>query len=73
MPTPEQRRKLLKARLALALRDELGRVPKREEIDRAFLLTRVGRHQAASGPRPKRREQKESGRQLAGQQLALFS
>ena len=73
MPTPEQRRKLLKARLALALRDELGRVPKREEIDRAFLLTRVVPHQAASSPHPKRRGQKESGRQLAGQQLALFS
>ena len=66
MPTPEQRRKLLKARLALALRDELGRVPKREEIDRAFLLTRVVPHQAASGPRPKRREQKQKG------QLAIF-
>lgn len=74
MPTPEQQRKLLKAKLALAPRDELGRVPKREEIDRAFLLTRVVPHQAAAlGPRPKRRDQKKSGQQAAGQQLALFS
>ncbi|HEX6011466.1 MAG TPA: hypothetical protein VFY87_06610 [Geminicoccaceae bacterium] len=65
MPTPEQRRKLLKAKLALALRDELGRVPKREEIDRAFLLTRATRGAAASGPCPERRDRKESGRQLA--------
>jgi hypothetical protein len=41
MPTPEQKKKLLKAKIAVALRDELGRVPKKEEIDRVFLLTRV--------------------------------
>ena len=37
-------------------------------IDRAFLLTRVVPHQAVSGLCPKRREQRQSG-----QQLALFS
>jgi hypothetical protein len=38
MPTPEQKRKLLKAKIAVALQDELGRVPTKEEIDRVFLL-----------------------------------
>src|SRR5919106_134548 len=32
MPTPEQKKKLLKAKIAVALHDELGRVPKQEEI-----------------------------------------
>jgi hypothetical protein len=41
MPTPDQKKKLLKAKIAVALHDELGRVPKQEEIDRVFLLTRV--------------------------------
>jgi hypothetical protein len=41
MPTPEQKKKLLKAKIAVALRDELGRVPKKEEIDQVFLLARV--------------------------------
>jgi hypothetical protein len=41
MPTPEQKKKLLKAKIAVALRDELGRVPKEEEINQVFLLTRV--------------------------------
>ena len=39
--TPEQKKRLLKAKIAVALQDELGRVPKAEEIDRVFLLTRV--------------------------------
>jgi hypothetical protein len=33
MPTPEQRKKLLKAKIAVALHDELGWVPKKDEID----------------------------------------
>jgi hypothetical protein len=41
MPTPEQKKKLLKAKIAVALHDELGRVPKKEEIDQVFLLARV--------------------------------
>jgi hypothetical protein len=41
MPTPEQKNKLLKAKIAVALQDELGRVPTKEEIERVFLLTRV--------------------------------
>jgi len=41
MASREQQRRLLKAKIAVALRDELGRVPTREEIKRVFLLTRV--------------------------------
>jgi resolvase-like protein len=38
MPTPEQKKKLLKAKIAVTLHAELGRVPKKEEIEQAFLL-----------------------------------
>jgi hypothetical protein len=31
MATTEQKKKLLKAKIAVALHDELGRVPKKEE------------------------------------------
>jgi hypothetical protein len=41
MTTAEQKKRLLKATIAVALHDELGRVPKSEEIDRVFLLARV--------------------------------
>ncbi len=41
MPTTEQKKKLLKAKIAVALQHELGRVPKEEEIDNVFLLARV--------------------------------
>jgi hypothetical protein len=63
--TPEQKKKLLKATIAVALRDELGRVPTKEEIDRMFLLTRV-MYKAVLGLHYKRQEQKKSG------QLAIF-
>jgi hypothetical protein len=36
---PEQKKKLLKAKIAVALRDELVRVPKEDEISQVFLLT----------------------------------
>jgi hypothetical protein len=39
--TSEQKKKLLKAKIAVALHDELGRVPKKEEIEQVFLLARV--------------------------------
>jgi hypothetical protein len=65
MPTPEQKKKLLKAKIAVALQDELGRVPKKGEVDRVFLLTRV-MYKAELGPRYKRQEQKKTG------QLAIF-
>jgi hypothetical protein len=41
MATTEQKKKLLKAKILVALQDELGRVPKKEEIDQVFLLSRV--------------------------------
>jgi hypothetical protein len=65
MPTPEQKKKLLKAKIAVALHDELGRVPKKEEIEQTFLLARV-LYKAVLGLHYKRREQKKSG------QLAIF-
>ena len=65
MPTPEQKKKLLKAKVAVALQDELGRVPKKEEIDRVFLLTRV-MYKAVLGLHFKRQGQKKTG------QLAIF-
>ena len=37
----EQKKKLLKAKIAVALHNELGRVPKTEEIDQVFLMARV--------------------------------
>jgi hypothetical protein len=65
MASTEQKRRLLKAKIAVALRDELGRVPKAEEVDRIFLLTRV-MYKAVLGLHYKKQEQKASG------QLAIF-
>jgi hypothetical protein len=65
MPTPGQKKKLLKAKIAVALHDELGRVPKTEEIEQTFLLARV-LYKAVLGLHYKRQEQKKSG------QLAIF-
>ena len=62
--TPEQK-KLLKAKIAVALQDELGRVPKDDKINQVFLLTRV-MYKAVLGLHFKRREQKKQG------QLAIF-
>ena len=63
--TAEQKKRLLKAKIAVALQDELGRVPKVEEINQVFLLTRV-MYKAVLGLHFKRREQKKQG------QLAIF-
>ena len=65
MPSPEQKKKLLKAKIAVALQDELGRVPKEEEINQVFLLTRV-MYKAVLGLHFKRQEQKKA------KQLAIF-
>ncbi len=65
MTTPEQKKKLLKAKIAVALYNELGRVPKEEEINQVFLLTRV-MYKAVLGLHYKRKEQKRAG------QLAMF-
>ena len=63
--TSEQKKKLFKAKIAVALHDELGRVPKQEEIEQVFLLARV-LYKAVLGLHYKRQEQKKTG------QLAIF-
>jgi hypothetical protein len=65
MATSEQKKKLLKAKIAVALHDELGRVPKKEEIDQVFLMARV-MYKAVLGLHYQRHQQKKSG------QLAIF-
>ena len=65
MALPEQKKRLLKAKIAVALHDELGRVPKTEEIDNVFLLARV-MYKAVLGLHFQRQEQKKQG------QLAIF-
>jgi hypothetical protein len=57
--TTEQKKRLLKVKIAVALQDELGRVPKQEEINEMFYKAILGLHY-------KRKEQKKSG------QLAIF-
>jgi hypothetical protein len=61
----EQKNRLLKAKIAVALHDELGRVPKQEEIEQVFLMTKV-MYKAVLGLHFKRKEQKKNG------QLAIF-
>ena len=63
--TKEQKIRLLKAKVAVALQDELGRAPKQEEIEQVTLLARV-MYKAVLGLHYKRKEQKRSG------QLAIF-
>ena len=65
MGSDEQKRRLLKAKIAVALRDELGRVPTSKEIEQVFLLTRV-MYKAVLGLHYRRKEQRRAG------QLALF-
>jgi len=65
MPTSEQKKKLLKAKIAVVLHSELGRVPKDEEVNQVFLLTRV-MYKAVLGLHYQRQEQKKNG------QLAIF-
>ena len=65
MATTEQKKKLLKAKIAVALHDEPGRVPKTEEIDHVFLLTRV-MYKAVLGLHYQRQQQKKD------RQLVIF-
>jgi len=65
MASTEQKKRLLKAKIAVALHDELGRVPTQKEIEQVFLLTKV-MYKAVLGLHYKRQEQKQSG------QLAIF-
>ena len=61
----EQKKRLLKAKVAVALQNELGRVPTKKEIEQVSLLARV-LYKAVLGLHYKRGEQKKSG------QLAIF-
>jgi hypothetical protein len=65
MPEKEKKLKLLKAKIAVALQDEYGRVPTTEEIESVFHLTRV-MYKAVLGLHYRRQEQKKSG------QLTIF-
>ena len=65
MFSSDQKRKLLRAKIAVALQDELGRVPKAEEVNQVFLLTRV-MYKAVLGLHYKSQAQKAAG------QLAIF-
>src|SRR3954470_22224132 len=65
LPGQLPKKKLLKAKIAVALHNELGRVPKKEEIEQAFLLAKV-LYKAVLGIHCKRQEQKRAG------QLAIF-
>ena len=65
MPTTDQKKKLLKAKIAVALHDELGRVPKTKEIEHVFLMARV-MYKAVLGLHFQRQQQKKNG------QLAIF-
>jgi hypothetical protein len=61
----QKKRLLIKAKVAVALQNELGRVPKEEEIEQLTLFARV-LYKAVLGLHYKRKEQKKSG------QLAIF-
>ena len=61
----DRKERLFKAKIAVALQDEYGRVPTTEEIESVFHLTRV-MYKAVLGLHYRRQEQKRSG------QLALF-
>jgi len=65
MATTEQKKCLLRAKIAIALQDELGRVPKESEINQVFLLAMV-MYKAVLGLHYQRKEQKKQG------QLAIF-
>jgi hypothetical protein len=65
MASTEQTKKLLKATIAVALHDELGRVPKEEEMNQGFFLARV-MYKAILGLHYTRKAQKRNG------QLAIF-
>ena len=54
----EQKKRLLKAKIAVALQNELGRVPKEDEIDNVFLLARV-MYKAVLGLHFTRQQQKK--------------
>ncbi len=66
MATSEQKKRLLKAKIAVALHNELGRVPTQKEIEQVFLLLTKVMDKPVLGLHYRRKEQKQSG------QLAIF-
>ncbi len=65
MVTAEQKQKILKAKLALAMRDEFGKVPKEADVEYTFRLARV-LYKAILGTHYIQRQQHKTG------QLPLF-
>jgi hypothetical protein len=65
MTNLDKKQKLLKAKIAVTLQDEYGRVPTIDEIETVFHLTRV-MYKAVLGLHYRRQEQKKSG------QLTIF-
>ncbi len=63
--TSEQQQKLLKAKVAVALQNETGKVPTREQIEEVTLLARV-LYKAVLGVHFRRKEQRAAG------QLPIF-
>ena len=61
----ERTKKLLKAKISLALLDELGRRPTEQEVERYFLAARV-LYKAVLGLHFERQQQKKNG------QIPLF-
>ena len=65
MPSTEQKKRLLKAKIAVAIQDETGKAPTEEQINQVFFLSRV-MWKAVLGLHYERRKQKNEG------QLAIF-
>lgn len=63
--TIEQKKRILKAKVTLALFDELGRDPSPEEVEHITLLTRV-MYKAVLGTHYLRKQQQKTG------QMPLF-
>ncbi len=61
----EQKKRLLKAKIAVALQNELGRVPTENEINNVFIMARV-MYKAVLGLHFTRQQQKKNG------QMAIF-
>jgi hypothetical protein len=61
----EQKKRLLKAKIAVAIQDETGKAPTEEQINQVFFLSRV-MWKAVLGLHYERKKQKEEG------QLAIF-
>ncbi len=65
MMMTQQRQRVLKAKVAMAMYSEYGKVPKEQEIDQVYHLTRI-LYKAVLGTHFLRRQQHKTG------QLALF-